>query len=424
MVASIGDHQLKVLRLIRAAGEITRRDIAGRAGLSPSIVSRVTKELRNQGLVCDEIKSESNGGRPADVLMLRREAGYVIGIAIASNRQQAIVADLRGGVVSVVSEAIPAPGNLEEALAGVESLTDRVLTEAGLGRETILGVGLSLQFIVDTAAGVVYVWPNPATRPGVCIDLPLRDELAGRLPWHHIIVEDTVRALGIAEAQYGHGSRERDFIFVLADAGIGAAIMLDGMPYLGPTRIAGEIGHIAVSDAPIPCKCGNTGCLNSLASVGAIQTYVRQRLNDAPMLSTLGDRDAGPSIENIIGEAERGDKLAYQALNEAGEHLGRGMAMMLNILGPRLAVLGGVLATSDVFLDAVRRTVKLRALPQVSRVASVQRSQLGEFGDCHGAANLVLNALFASGSSNVLALRQRSSQTGPSVGKVPTAAPS
>lgn len=396
------DRRLAILQVTRQIGPLTRREIAQHVGLSLSVVSRLTAELLAQGLLCEIGRSESDGGRPADLLAIAPNAAYVVGLDIGGRRQRAIVADLRGAIVASLVEPTPLSTEREAILDNLEQLIDRIIHEAGLTRSAVMGVGLALRAIVDSTAGIVYGWPNTPAWSAAWTDFAVRDALAARLPWPHIAVDDTVRTLGVAEALYGHGIRQQNFVFVLADTGIGMAIMLGGAPYLGPSHIAGEIGHITFGTASTLCDCGNTGCLETLSSTPAILACVRQRLSEAQIRSILRQSDREPRIEEVIDAAETGDKLAYQIMTEAGEYFGSALAIVLNVLGPKLVVVGGELASSNVYLDAAWRLMKLRTLDQASRDARLERSQQGELGGARGAASLILDALFSSGAWNIL----------------------
>jgi predicted NBD/HSP70 family sugar kinase len=397
------NRRLAILQLLRQAGQLTRREIAQRVGLSLSLVSRLTADLLAQGLISETGRSESDGGRPADLLALAPNAAYVVGLDIGGRRQRAIVADLCGNVVASLVEPTPLSTEREVILANLEQLIGRIIREAGLSPGAIRGVGIALRAIVDSNTGIVYGWPNTPAWSAAWMDFAVRDALAARLPWTHIAIEDTVRTLGVAEAQYGHGIQEQNFVFVLADSGIGMAIMIGGVPYLGPSHIAGEIGHIAFGTATTLCDCGNTGCLETLSSTTAILAQVRRRLTESHIRTLLRRSDGEPRIEEVIDAAETGDKLAYQLLTEAGEYFGSALAIVLNLLGPKLVVVGGKLASSNVYRDAARRMMKLRTLDQASRDVRVERSQQGELAGARGAASLVLDALFSSGGSNILA---------------------
>src|SRR5258706_14847550 len=111
-----------ILKQPREGGEWTRREIAQRVGLSLSLVSRLTAELLAQGLISEVGRSESDGGRPPDLLALASNAAYVVGLDIGGRRQRAIVADLRGAIVANLVESTPLSTEREAILANLEQL--------------------------------------------------------------------------------------------------------------------------------------------------------------------------------------------------------------------------------------------------------------------------------------------------------------
>lgn len=270
-----------------------------------------------------------------------------------------------------------------------------------------MGVGVSLWASVDPASGTVSSWTETPTLSAILRDFPIRDALRERWEFPHIFVDDIVRNLGVAEVQYGHhSSQEEDFLFVLADSGIGLAIMLGGKPYVGPFQIAGEIGHIPIPGVTTPCSCGNIGCLETLASTTAVLEQVRQRLMTSNIRTTLRYADAGLTIQEVIDAAENGDKTAYQVLTEAGQYLGTTLAATVNLLGTRLIILGGILAKSTVYLDAVKRNLRLQALGKIAMNVLIEPSRLDDYAGARGAAARILDALFTSERANIIALKQ------------------
>ena len=112
MSLALNDRRLAILQHIRQAGQLTRREIAQRVGLSLSLVSRLTADLLVQGLITEVGRSESDGGRPPDLLALAPNAAYVVGLDIGGRRQRAIMADLRAGAVG---EGIGGPAPFSKA---------------------------------------------------------------------------------------------------------------------------------------------------------------------------------------------------------------------------------------------------------------------------------------------------------------------
>jgi predicted NBD/HSP70 family sugar kinase len=343
-------------------------------------------------------------GRPSDLLAINPQAGYAIGLDIDAGRQIAVMVNLIGEVVSVIDEPPPPQGTRQEITANLESLVARMLSQAGFPRQKVFGLGLGLRRTVDPVTGVAHGWPSVPGWEAAWTDFPVRQVLQTETNFPHVIVDDVVRALGVAEANYGAGSLNEDFVYLLADTGIGMAIMLNGAPYIGFSHIAGEIGHLPVPGQDDPCPCGSTGCLENHVSTGAILSQLRKRFDASPMRSSVRLNDQTPTIREVLIGAAEGDKLAYQLIVESGEKLGQVLAMVVNLIGPRLIIAGGALATSEVFLDAARRIVKFRSLEMAARVNVIQRSTLDDLAGARGAATMVLNALFMPGEHHLLHL--------------------
>lgn len=398
---------LSTLQYIQRANRITRQEIAGQLGLGFSMVSRLTGELQERGLITEVGRSETRSGRPSDLLAVNPLAGYAIGLDINGTHQRAVLANLCGEVVESLEEHIYIPADRHAVLETLEQLTRRIIELSTLEHSAILGVGVSVWGSVDPAAGVVYSWTETPGLTTTWKDFAIRDALCERWSFPHIIIDDIVRTLGIAEVQYGQGlTQGEDFLFALADTGIGAAIMLNGTPYIGPNQLAGEIGHIPVNGGNLPCNCGNVGCLETVASATSILNRVRQRLERTGIRSVLCDMLSDLTIQNVIDAAENDDKLAYQVLTEAGEFFGNGLAMAVSILGPKRVIVGGVLAKSNVYMDAARRSMKLQVLSKAASTVRVQPSRLDELAGARGAAAQVLNALFAPGEANLISLSE------------------
>ena len=405
------DYLLNIMQHVRQSGQLTRREIAQRMGLSFSLVSRLSNELIRRGLITPINRSESDGGRPADLLVINPTAGYVIGLEVNSAIQKAAVVNLQGEVVfSLVDEAL-FPGNRDKAVEYLHDFVQRLISLSQLPPDKILGMGIGLWALVDSISGTVGYWTETprmlesTTWTASWNDYPLRSMLEQRFSWPYIVVDDIVRMLGLAEVRYNEAiDRDEDFIFALADTGIGAAIMIGNTPYIGASHFSGELGHVPINGGTIRCACGNVGCLETLASSNAIMDRVRQRLRGAVFETALFQAGDALNIQDVIQAAELGDKLAYQVLTEAGEYFGKGLATMINLIGLRLVVVGGVLATSNTFLDAIRRTIKLQALNKITNGLHVERNRMDEFAGVRGAASRVIEELFQPEKKNILTI--------------------
>jgi predicted NBD/HSP70 family sugar kinase len=402
----LGENGLNTLRAVRKNRRLLRYELAGQLGVSVSLATKICAGLLDQGLLRASGHPENeSGGRPASYLTLAPDAGYAIGLDFDVRGVKGVVLDLSGCQVAQLEEV---PGKLsdrEAVLAYIQDAALRLVKEAGVHPGRVYGIGISLGRTVDPVQGVSYGWRGFSGWEDLWEDFPMRTQLQPRIRLPHVIVDDVVRALGIAEAQYGLGSQEKDFVYVLVDAGIGMAFMNSGLPYIGTSHIAMELGHIPIQGhEDVRCACGNTGCLEELVSYPSILCRLQERMSLSPVQSALRRNGSQVTIDEVIEAASASDKLAYPLLIEAGEDLGRGLAVVVNLLGPGLIVVGGVLSKSDVFLEAARRELKLRALQQASRVVEVVPTKLDATAAARGSATQVLNALFEPGPNDILAL--------------------
>jgi predicted NBD/HSP70 family sugar kinase len=392
--------QLAVLRFVRDRATVTRAEICEATGLSMSQVSRLTSNLRSLGLITVDRLIGGSEGRPTEILALAGDSRYVIGLDIGGLSQLAVVANLRGEVVASIATTTALTAGREALLEHVISLVNDVIDRASISSSDILGLGVGLRAVVDPITGVIAGGPETPKWSAAWIDFAIRDELSSAFPWELIAVDDTVRALGVAEGRYGRGVGEHDFVYVLADSGIGAAIMIDGRPYLGANRTAGEIGHITLDPNGEPCGCGKIGCLETIASTSALLRRANERFDSPPK-----------SIDELIDTAASGNDAAVRLLKEGGEALGRGLAILHNVLAPSLFVIGGVATFSEIYLESANRVARAEALNYRGRDMRIVPSDVGPLAGATGAGAMILDAFFNPVTGKELR-RKRSARAG------------
>ena len=168
-------------------------------------------------------------------------------------------------------------------------LAEEVIAGGCVRRESLVGVGVGASGLVDPETGVNVLAPNLGWR-----DMPLRDIFSRRLDMP-VFVDNNVRAMALAEAMFGAGRGVNTLAFVYGRVGVGAGFVVGGEVYRGSKAGAGEIGHTTVIPAGgAPCRCGNTGCLETLISEPEI---VRQ----AQLLAARAGVDPGSPLERSRG---------------------------------------------------------------------------------------------------------------------------
>ncbi len=401
------EEKLTALRLIRQAKKLTRQELARQMNISLSQATKMTADLISRGLIFETGKLEAgSSGRQADFLALVPEAAYAVGLHVSNIRRIAVVTNLNGDVLAHLAEPVVVTDDRNTIIRSMKDLARRVVRSSGISNSAIAGLGVGLSDIVDPVARVSHGWPDMPGWSAAWTGFPVGEALAAVLDYPHILVDDIVRTLGIAEARYGRGTQEKDFVYILIDRGIGMAVMMNGIPYIGHSHIAGEIAHIPIGPSTEPCVCGNVGCLCTLTGIPVALALAHRRLEESPIHSELRQLNGDFDIQSVFSAADKGDKLAIQVLTETGENLGKALAVIVNLLGPHSIVLGGAMSKSPHFVDAAQRAMRMHALAPAGRGVSVDSSSLDELGGARGAATQVLDELFSSSQNNLLNFKE------------------
>jgi predicted NBD/HSP70 family sugar kinase len=195
-----------------------------------------------------------------------------------------------------------------------------------------------------------------------------------------ILVDNDANLGALAEAAFGAAQDASDLIYLKVSSGIGAGLILNGRLYRGAAGLAGELGHILVDPEGVVCRCGNRGCLETLAATGALVDLLRRSHGD------------DVTVAAILALAHDGDVGCRRVIADAGRAIGQAVAMLLNVLNPELLVVGGDLAAAgDLLLDGVRESIARAALPSAAQAAGVVAGVLGERAQVLGAIALVVS---------------------------------
>ena len=207
---------------------------------------------------------------------------------------------------------------------------DGAIARAGVAAGRLIGAGVAIPAPIDRTAGQI---GESSTIPALA-GSDLGSALAERLGVP-VRVENDANACAVAEVAWGAGAGASDVVYLKLSRGIGAGLILDDRLYGGAGGTAGEIGHTTRSGDGELCRCGNRGCLETIAGTEAIARRA-------------GRADAAA----VIAGAEAGDVACRRALRDAGAEIGLAAAAVCNILNPRRIVIGGELAAAWPFLAA------------------------------------------------------------------------
>lgn len=207
-------------------------------------------------------------------------------------------------------------------------------------------------------------------------------------------LENDANAAAYGEYKIGAGSGGRDLFYITIGDGIGGALILDGKLWTGASGFAGEVGHITIDTEGAECQCGNTGCLETVASAPNIVRRAKERLHQdsTSSLSRLALNE-NFTAGDMAHEAKEGDDFALMMLERTGKYIGTGVANVINLLNiERIVLGGGVMQAGDLILNPIIQEAKRRAFQPCFETTQILAAVLGADAAMIGAAMLARDA--------------------------------
>jgi predicted NBD/HSP70 family sugar kinase len=372
--------RVRVLEALFKSRIISRAELVQQTGLARASVGSVVFDLMQAGLVeetADEpVPAARVTGRPPRLLSLVPTAAYALGVDIGHDHVRVILANLVGSPCWDRSHRLAVDHDPERALSVVADLIGQAVSEQGVAREKILGVGLGIACPVDSESGELSA---QGIMPGWVGVLPA-DDLAARTGFPVGIINDANAGV-LAEQRFGAARESADVVYLRLSFGIGAGVICGGRMLLGSDGVAGELGHVTVDPAGTVCRCGNRGCLETVASPPALAALLRRSWG-RPVSST--------DLPELLREGDRG---TLRAIEDAGDAVGRVLASAVQLLNPELIVIGGDLASAgDVLFEPMRHALARGTMRSSTRRLRIVPSALGDSAGVRGAAALILDA--------------------------------
>ncbi len=367
-------NRLRLLEELRRAGVADRSELVRQTGLSRATVATLVADFVARGAIVEE--SERNGapGRPSNRLRLDPSAATVLGVDFGHRHVRVALADLSATVIAERRIDLDVDAGSKTALDTTAELAATLMAEAGVGADRVLGAGMGIPAPIDRRSGrmpsasILANWEP--IRPA--------EELARRLGLPVRVANDAdLGALG--ESTYGAGRGFSDLLYVKLSAGFGAGVILGGALHTGATGIAGEIGHLGVDPLGVICRCGNRGCLETVASGYGLRHVLAP--THGPGLTTA----------RLLTLADAGDTTVLAALQRAGTMVGAVLGALCTALNPAAIMVGGDLgAGSEPLREAIRAELRRTALPPTGDVV-LHAATLGDRAEVLGAITLALD---------------------------------
>lgn len=372
-----------VLRTIFSHENISRAEIARISGLTRTTVSEIVSSLILEGLVSEVGVGHSRGGKNPILLSLEEDSRWIIALDLGQTQFRGAVVNLRGKIREIVSIPIDDRDG-DEALKQVFQMLDSLIS---FSSQKISGIGVGAPGLINSSEGVVVRAVN-LNWNNVPLEKLLRDHY--KLP---VYILNDCQAAAIGEKTYSNQFRKNENLVVIkAHHGIGCGIIINGSVFMGDGGFAGEIGHVVVQrEGGELCRCGNRGCLETVASTHSLIKKARKEINQRSRTS-MPKETKKITLESIETAFTAGDPLARSLVLENARYIGKAISSLVGITNIQTIVLSGNLTCfGDPWLEEIHKEMMHYSLELPLKTTSVQFGELGENATILGAAAVFVN---------------------------------
>ncbi|WP_300680518.1 ROK family transcriptional regulator [Nocardioides sp.] len=354
-------NQRRVLDVLRASTtDHTQAELARVTGLAPATVSNIVRDLT----AADLVEAEAGSGRRGSSVRLSRKAGLVAGVDFGHSHIAVAIGTLTGEILAEARERLESTHAYDDSLKLAARLIRELAPDDAPVMRAAMGIPAPMTENVVQGPGILPGWNGADSRAQA-------EKIFG-LP---VDVENDANLGALAEHRRGVAHGFHSSVFVKISSGVGAGIMLDDQLFHGASGTAGELGHLTLDAAGPICRCGGRGCLEAYTSINTV------------LARTAGQLPAA-TLDDVIEAAEAGEASARRALEDAGMHLGWGLASVANLINPEIMVIGGDMARAgELLLESARIGLRRHALDNVAQTP-VRTSDLGHRASLLGAVLL------------------------------------
>ncbi|MGY5846000.1 ROK family transcriptional regulator [Salegentibacter sp. HM20] len=383
--------KLKIVKHLFLNGDTSNAEICSRFNVSLPTSMSLLNQLIEDGIVSKNGRGKSEGGRKPDLYGLQEHSFFVLSIHIERFRIKLAIIDNNHTIIKeeVMQSSISPDSNI------VDTLYDwsvKLIKNADLDVEQILGVGISMPGLVSAEAGKNFTYYLTEQEPE-----SLKEKFQKKFKKPVVILNDAKSAC-LAEFRFGLARRKSNVLVISMDWGIGLGIIMGGRMHSGESGFAGEFGHIPFAEEGLLCHCGKRGCLETEASGLALVRKAKEGLKAGQtsiLNNLLNDELEKLEPEVIIEAANKGDQFAINVLSDIGMKLGKGIAILIQIFNPELIILEGKIADAKQFITTpIQQAMNTYCMMQLKERTNIELSQLGSNSSLYGGTIAVMDEIF------------------------------
>ena len=309
---------------------------------------------------------------------------YYIGIDLGGMSAKAGLIGEDGSLHRIMRAETNANDGANSTAKKLAALAEELICECAIAKADVLAIGIGSPGVINSESGTVVNWSNFGWA-----NVPLAELVAKEIGLPVYVTNDA-NAAALGEAYYGSGKKYADSVMITLGTGVGGGIVIGGKLIEGYRSAGAELGHTVIRKGGVQCTCGRRGCLECYASATALMRETKRAMqkNADSLMWKLSSRLEDVSGKTAFSAAQQGDRVAKRVVREYVASLGEGIVNVVNLLRPRVIILGGGVSNEgENLLKPLRRFVlrHIYAPASYAPLALVQAT-LGNDAGIYGAA--------------------------------------
>jgi N-acetylglucosamine repressor len=343
---------------------------------TPSIL-KLLLGLIDEGWIEKKGYGLSIGGRKPDLYRLKDKKILILCIDIELfHTKIAIIDNNYNFVLDVKTISVPISKSRTDFFNILHTHLQDILKSAGIQHRQFIGCSVGMPGLIDAEKGENYSY---FLSDDENIPLTAAFEKMLNIP---VVIQNDVNGSSMAEFTHGMAKGKKNVLVLLMDWGVGLGIIMDGKLRQGTCGFSGELGHMPFVENGALCYCGKHGCLETVASGNALSEMAKEGilLGKNSMLTNLSNEELEriePAL--IIKAANKGDQYAIQLLSNVGTHMGKGIAVLIQLFNPELIILSGKIAGAKQYITLpMQQAINTYCMTQIREKTTIVSSELGE----------------------------------------------
>ncbi len=378
-------YKRSILKQFYFAQSLSCADLCDKMDKSLPLITKLIGELIDEGKVIETGLAPSTGGRRPLMYSIKPDTQYIVAVSMDQLITRIAVMDMQNNYVGEVEKIdLPLTKNPQSLFQLTEAIA-AFLQKTPIDAHRIAGIGIGMPGFVDVKKGINYSFLESS-------EGSITKYISKRIG-KPVFIDNDSSLIALAELRFGAAVNERNVMVINMGWGVGLGLILDGELYRGDNGFAGEFSHIPVFTNDKLCSCGKKGCLETETSLLVLVEKALKSVKEGRVSSLKGIPDDNPEEANnlIIKAALEGDQFAVELLSEIGYKIGRGVAILIHILNPKLIVLSGRGSIAGKIWQApIQQALNEHCIPRLAHNATIEVSDLGFKAELIGAATLVM----------------------------------